>query len=260
MFARKYLKVMVMMVIIFLVSLSVCMAEDVTYNYRIVTTIDKANLRDAERNGRVVDDLPAGTPIQVISQGKFFSQIEYEGCVLYVYNELIEPLDENYVVPTPTKAPEKTYTLEGTTPYRVKLSVSTWINVRRQKLDDGGSSGEIYRGDVVYVKSIDSEGWATIIWNSKARYLRINLLEPVTDDMEVLETPLGEYTICNPKKDGSKTVYVRKEPSVKSDIRRSHKVGTTVVVTEDLGAWAHISDQAGKDLGYIMTYFLEPAN
>ncbi len=136
--------------------------------------------------------------------------------------------------------------------------MGTWINVRRSKSLDAGSSGQLYRGDFVYVRKITSDGWATIIYNNRARYIESKWLELVTDEMEVLETPVGSYKLVNPRNDGTHTVYLRKEASVYADIRTKVTFGTVVEVLEDYGAWALVNIPSIEKQGYMMTFYMEP--
>ncbi len=226
--------------------------------YRVVDSIDKANIRDTVDN-RVLDSIPAGTQIYVVERGRYFSIIEYEGCIVKIYNELIEPVDPNYVAPAAqtVRVPEKEYTLEGTAPYRIKLSMGTYVNVRRARSADAGSSGKLYRGDIVYVKEIKGN-WATIIYNNRARYIETKWIELITDDMEVLETPIGTYEVYNPRRDNTTFVYMRKDKSVGAKVLRKVRYGTIVEVTEDFGAWAKIYIPELDKEGYMMTFYLRP--
>lgn len=256
---KSTLKVLVVVILVLAtLATTTFAAADIGYNYRVVTTIDKANIRDTV-DSRVLDSIPAGTPVYVVERGRFFSLIEYEGCIVKIYNDLIEPIDPNYVPPQPTRAPEKEYTLEGTTPYRIRLTMGTWVNVRRAKDSGAGSSGKLYRGDIVYVKEIGTYGWATIIYNNRARYVEAKWLEPITEDMEVLETPVGSYEVYNPRRDDTTFVYMRKEPTVDSKPLKQVKYGTSVEVTEDYGAWARIYIPSIDKEGYMMTFYLRPA-
>ena len=257
---RKNTKALISILILVVVTLTIVAhaAADGMYNYRVIDSIDRANIRDTVDRERVLDSIPAGTPIYVIERGRYFSTIEYEGCVVLIYNDLIEPIDPNYVAPEPKRAPEKEYTLEGTTPYRIRLSMGTYVNVRRAKDRDSGSSGKLYRGDIVYVKQIGTYGWATIIYNNRMRYVEAKWLELVTDDMETLETPVGKYEVYNPRRDDTTYVYMRKEPSVDSQGLKQVRYGTEIEVTEDYGAWAKIYIPSIDKEGYMMTFYLRP--
>ena len=231
-------------------------ADEAAATYRVQTQDgDPLLIHDATDPTRILGQIPNGATVEVykIENGAYHrAYIEYQGVSgLFVYSDYLVPVNKAATTQYTLAQKEKTYTQEGTMLYRVKLDTKKWVNVQNQRDIHGGTAKRIYRGDYVYVSEIKGK-WATVILdNGHKRYVEARLLEPVTEWTEPLENPLGEYVVTVNK------LNVRVKPDSCAKSRKKLNTGDVVWVVEDLGAWALITNSEGKEMGYVMTLFLE---
>ena len=202
--------------------------------------------KEPSTNAAVVDKLPRGTAVSVISENNGWVKVKANGIEGYVRREYLSEQKIAPVTPAKPKNPEPKPNPKPVTKY-VNVNPDSSLLLRDKPSKDAAVISRLSRGTKVTVYS-ESNGWAKVKANGKDGYVSAQYLSSSQPSAQT--KPTTKYVNVDP---GS-YLNMRTGPSSSHSVVSKLARGTKVTVQSEQNGWAKVS--ANGKTGYVNAKYL----
>lgn len=202
--------------------------------------------KEPSTNAAVVDKLPRGTAVSVISENNGWVKVKANGIEGYVRREYLSEQKIAPVTPAKPKNPEPKPNPKPVTKY-VNVNPDSSLLLRDKPSKDAAVISRLSRGTKVTVYS-ESNGWAKVKANGKDGYVSAQYLSSSQPSAQT--KPTTKYVNVDP---GS-YLNMRTGPSTSHSVVSKLARGTKVTVQSEQNGWAKVS--ANGKTGYVNAKYL----